>query len=149
MMARPRPPNANPTHWTLKPDGGKRYKGTYFRRLEDIKSGLRVIDASRMPAGGKFLFLYYGCEKLGKGIVGIHRTWDAEQAYEQPLDLAQLKLAAAGMGLAIPDAELDALFVSKDKTTARLLAERNRAQFRPVERGQRGEAQRHPEQADA
>jgi len=75
-----RRPKAEPTHWTLKPAGGKNYKGTYFRRLEDIKRGLRIIDNSRMPSGGRFLFLYYGCEKLGKGIVGIHKTWAADEA---------------------------------------------------------------------
>ena len=81
--------------------------------------GLRIIDNSRMPSGGRFLFLYYGCEKLGKGIVGIHKTWAADEAYEQSLHLSELKLAVHGMGLAIPDAELDALFVSDDKRTAR------------------------------
>jgi len=33
-----------------------------------------------VPSGGRFLFLYYGCEKLGKGIVGIHKTWAADEA---------------------------------------------------------------------
>ena len=102
-MGKRTPPKAQPTHWTLKPADGKNYKGTHFRRLEDIKRGLKIIDKSRMPSGGQFLFLYYGCEKLGKGIVGIH----------------ELKLAVHGMGLAILDAELDALFLSDDKTTAR------------------------------
>ena len=114
-MAKRKPPEPNPTHWTLKPAGSKDYKGTYFRRLDDIRKGLLEIDKSKMPAGGRFLFLYYGCEKLGKGIVGIHKTRAADEAYDQHLHLSEL----GRMGLAIPDAELDALFVGDDKTTAR------------------------------
>ena len=110
-MAKRKPPEPNPTHWTLKPAGSKDYKGTYFRRLDDIRKGLLEIDKSKMPAGGRFLFLYYGCEKLGKGIVGIHKTRAADEAYDQHLHLSEL----GRMGLAIPDAELDALFVGDDK----------------------------------
>jgi hypothetical protein len=68
----------DPTHWTLKPAGTKKYQGTYFRRLEDIEAGLIRIYDSPMPEGGRFLYLYYGCEKLGRGIVGIHNMWDCE-----------------------------------------------------------------------
>jgi len=118
-MGKRAPLKEAPTHWTLKPAGGNKYKGTYFRRLEDIQRGLRVIDASRMPSGGRFLFLYYGCEKLGKGIVGIHKTWAADDAYDQSLHLSELRLAVCGLRLDISDAELNALFVSNDKTTAR------------------------------
>ena len=114
-------PKPDPTHWTLKPAGTKQYQGTYFRRLEDIEAGLIRIYDSPMPEGGRFLYLYYGCEKLGRGIVGIHKMWDAKDAYDQsqPLHLSKLKTAVASMKLAIADAELDALFVSDDKTTAR------------------------------
>jgi hypothetical protein len=112
-------PKSNPTHWSLKPAGDKLNKGTYYRRLEDIEKGLREIDKSKLPSGGRFMFLYYGCEKLAKGIVGIHAQWEAEEAYNQSLELAGLKAAASAMKLGIPDAELDALFLSNDKTTAR------------------------------
>jgi hypothetical protein len=109
-MARPRP-KANPTHWTLKPDG--RIKGTYYRRLEDIQRGLKEMDVSNLPSGGQFLFIYYGCEKLGKGIVGIANEWEAEGAYNPklPLQLRELKAAAQRMNLAVTDAELDVLFL--------------------------------------
>jgi len=46
MMAKRKPPEPNPTHWTLKPAGSKDYKGTYFRRLDDIRKGLLEIDKS-------------------------------------------------------------------------------------------------------
>jgi hypothetical protein len=48
-------PKAAPTDETLKPADG--IKGTYFRRLKDIQRGLSEID-SKMPSGGRFLFLY-------------------------------------------------------------------------------------------
>jgi hypothetical protein len=115
------PPVPDPTHKSLKPDGGKTNKGSYYRRLEDIGKGLKEIDKSKMPTGGRFLFLYYGCEKLGKGIVGIAAEWKADDAYEQDrnLHLHELKAAAGKIGLDIPDAALNGLFVGKDKKSAR------------------------------
>jgi hypothetical protein len=111
-------PTANPTHWTLKPD--RKIKGTYFRRLDDIECGMKKIDASKLPPGGQFLFLYYGCEKLGKGIVGIAKQWGAEQAYRrQNLELEELKAAAQATNLGVTDAELDVLFLSYSTTSAR------------------------------
>jgi hypothetical protein len=111
-------PKAVPTHWSLKPD--KNHKGTYYRRLDDIAKGLRKIDQLEMPPAGKFLFLYYGCEKLAKGIVGIHFQWEAEAASWRILDPRQLRTAAAAMNLAITDAELNLLF-SDDANSARQL----------------------------
>jgi len=61
-------PKPNATHSSLKPDCSDKNKGSYFRRIEDIKKGLKDIDASSLPPGGGFLFLYYGCEKLGQGM---------------------------------------------------------------------------------
>jgi hypothetical protein len=111
-------PTPDAPHWTLKPD--RNCKGSYYRRLDDIKKGLKRIDSSSLPPGGRFLFLYYGCEKLGKGIVGIAQQWPAEEAYEKRgLQLGELKAAVKSIGLSVPDTELDALFASTDKTTAR------------------------------
>ena len=92
--ARRPPPARNPMHPTLKPDPDR--KGSYHRRLDDIKKGLKAVDKSNMPIGGKFLFLYYGCEKLGKGIVGIAPEWAADDAYgeDRSLHLHELKPAA-------------------------------------------------------
>jgi hypothetical protein len=119
MAKRKGVPKADPTHWTLKPNGSKKYKGTYFRRLEDIEKGLKEIDLAKLPPGGQFLYMYYGCEKLGRGIVGIHKQWEADIAYDKGLELDDLKAAAKAMNLPITDGELDALFVSKDKSSAR------------------------------
>jgi hypothetical protein len=107
------PPVPNAMHWSLKPDVG--VKGSYYRRLDDIKKGLKEIDKSKMPSGGKFLFLYYGCEKLGKGIVGISNEWAADDAYkpQRGLHLHQLKPAVAKLNLGIPDATMEELFGSK------------------------------------
>ena len=111
------PPKPNPTHESFKPK--KKFKGSYFRRLNDIELGLKKIDVSKMPSGGKFLFLYYGCEKLGKGIIGIDAQWEAEDAYEEALVLDKLKAAAKSMKLPIPEAELDTVFLSNSKSSAR------------------------------
>jgi len=118
MQSRSRP-KPNPTHRSLKPDGSSLNKGSYFRRIEDIEKGLTRVDASNLPPGGQFLFLYYGCEKLGKGIVGIKAEWEADLAYEQGLQLADLKIAAKAMSLPVTDTELDVLFKSDSNASAR------------------------------
>ena len=117
--ARRPPPARNPMHPTLKPDPDR--KGSYHRRLDDIKKGLKAVDKSNMPIGGKFLFLYYGCEKLGKGIVGIAPEWAADDAYgeDRSLHLHELKPAAKKLNLGIPDATLDLLFTRSDKKSPR------------------------------
>jgi len=119
MATKKKLPKPNPTHRSLKPDGSDKNKGSYFRRIEDIKKGLKKIDASNLPTGGRFLFLYYGCEKLGKGIVGIKKEWEAVDAYDQGLELANLKIAANAMKLPVTDAELNTLFQTSSKTSAR------------------------------
>ena len=93
-------PQAVRTHPTLKPAGGKQYKGTYYRRLEDIGRALKTVDDAKTMKGGQFLYLYYGCEKLGRGIVGIAGEWDAEDAYDERrgLVLPALKAAVIGRG---------------------------------------------------
>jgi len=107
------PPIPNPTHKSLKPDGGTTNKGSYYRRLEDIANGLKKIDEYDLPPGGLFMFLYYGCEKLGKGIIGIRAEWEADEAYAQSLPLPTLKAAATAMKLPVTDGELDVLFLVK------------------------------------
>jgi hypothetical protein len=111
------PPVQNSMHWSLKPGD---IKGSYYRRLEDIKKGLEKIDSYNMPPGGKFLFLYYGCEKLGKGIVGISNEWAARDAYkpERSLHLDHLKPAVKRLNLGISNTTLEELF-GNAKTSAR------------------------------
>lgn len=118
-MPKRKNPKPNPAHWSLKPDGGKKNKGSYYRRIEDIEKGLMKIDSSKLPPGGKFLFLYYGCEKLGKGIVGIALEWEAEDAYDQPLGLEKLKSSAKALLLPVTTAELDTLFLTSSGNSAR------------------------------
>jgi hypothetical protein len=118
-----RNPPAVPTHWTLKPNGGVGYKGTYYRRLEDIGEALKTVDDAKRMKGGQFLYLYYGCEKLGRGIVGIANEWDAEDAYHgnRGLALADLKAAAGSMNIPATMADLDTIFDASSNTSARHL----------------------------
>jgi hypothetical protein len=130
-MAHPKP-TSNPNHWTLKPAANALNKGTYFRRLEDIETGLREVDKSKLSPGGRFLFLYYGCEKLAKGIIGIHGQWPADDAYDRQLDLVELKIAANAMKLRIPESLLTTLFKSSDSTAARYWRNRVVHDFGPT-----------------
>jgi hypothetical protein len=81
------PPIRTPGHASLKPDGSPKNRGSYTRRIEDIRKGLDKAGSAYLPPAGLFLFLYYGCEKLAKGIVGIASEWSADDAYDQDLVL--------------------------------------------------------------
>lgn len=105
-------PRRQPTHVTLKPDGGKKYQGSYYRRIRDIEAGLIAIGKYDLPEGGQFLFLYYGCEKLAKCIVGIAEEWDAEEAANQSLILDDLKVKVKRLQLPVTDHALDVLFLT-------------------------------------
>ena len=87
MCRKRRAPSPDHNHISLRPH--PKEKGSYYRRIDDIALGLKKVDAARLPSAGKFLFYYYACEKLAKGIIGIQARWPAEDAYEQGLDLAR------------------------------------------------------------
>ena len=59
-----------------------------------------------------FLVLYFGCEKIARGLVGIQARLPAAKAYRhgQPIQLKDIKAAAAGLGLSVLEQDLDWLF---------------------------------------
>jgi hypothetical protein len=59
------------TFSTKQIHNGKKVKGTYFRRINDIELALDKFGADQLSAPAKFVAYYWGCEKLGKAIVGI------------------------------------------------------------------------------
>src|SRR5438067_8259421 len=59
------------TFSTKRSHNGKKVKGTYFRRITDIQLALDSFGVDRLSAPAKFVVYYWGCEKLGKAIVGI------------------------------------------------------------------------------
>jgi hypothetical protein len=95
---------------SLKPD--PRRKGSYYRRIEDIGLALRKLQIDERSETISFLVYYFGCEKLARGIVGIHSRLPAKTAYHhrKPLRLEEIKVAAAALDLAISKEELDWLF---------------------------------------
>ncbi|WOH60394.1 MULTISPECIES: hypothetical protein [Bradyrhizobium] len=50
---------------------GRKVKGTYFRRINDIDVALDKYGAHHLPPAAKFVAYYWACEKLCRAIIGI------------------------------------------------------------------------------
>src|SRR6266702_5773604 len=87
--------------WTLSVN--PRTKGTYSRRLGDIRLATGKFATARLPndSPARFLGYYLGCEKLAKAVLGIARFWPAAKAFDHktPLDLEQLRTAIKKLGI--------------------------------------------------
>jgi hypothetical protein len=95
---------------SLKPD--PLLKGSYYRRIEDVERGLQSLEINRLSASVRFFLCYFGCEKIARGLVGIHKRWPAKKAYSYKpyLSLAQVKAAAVEFGLQVSVEDLNWLF---------------------------------------
>jgi hypothetical protein len=102
-------------HWSLKPDKGR--KGSYYRRIEDIDRALRDLRIEHLPNTIKCLGLYFGCEKLAYGIVGIRLGYKAADAYSHRhyLSLAELENASVALSLPISADDLCYLFADRQE----------------------------------
>jgi len=59
------------TFSTKRTHNGKKVKGTYLRRIEDIQIALDWYGADQLSAAAKFVAYYWACEKLARAIIGI------------------------------------------------------------------------------
>jgi len=59
-----------------------------------------------------FLVYYFGCEKIARGLVGIHARLPATKAYRHgaSLQFNDIKVAAVALGLPISEKDLEWLF---------------------------------------
>jgi hypothetical protein len=115
-------PVPDPNDPSLRPDPNA--GGSYYRRIEDINRALAALGVQRLPDVIKFLGYYFGCEKLARGIVGIHLRHPARHAYDhrQYLCLTKVEHAAVGLALSIPTDDLCYLFADfKDLAKLRAL----------------------------
>ena len=97
-------------------------KGSYHRRLQDIRDALDKFEVAKLPpnAPAQFVAYYFGVEKLAKTIVGINKRQPPEAAFDLHVGvrLQATKDAAHSMKLRIFDVELDALFSNEKPTSA-------------------------------
>jgi hypothetical protein len=102
---------------SLKPDPD--LKGSYYRRIEDIERAFKKMEADRLPTASRFLVLYFGCEKLAQGIVGVANGWPPKEVYgpRKFPRLDQIKPAVTVLGLTFPQPDLDHLFEKWNKPT--------------------------------
>jgi hypothetical protein len=96
--------------WSFEPNPD--LKGSYYRRLEDIRCALAKFEVTALPPNSpaQFVAYYFGAEKLAKAIVGINKALPAENAIRRNVDHEDTKFAAREMKLKISQADLDALF---------------------------------------
>lgn len=95
---------------SLKPDPLR--KGSYYRRIADVARGLESLQVKGLSDTMRFFAYYFGCEKIARGLLGIHARCPATAAYhhKQGLKLNDIKAAAAAVGLNISQQDLDWLF---------------------------------------
>src|SRR5258707_2858162 len=94
--------------WSFEPDPA--LKGSYYRRLEDIRRALDKFEVTALPdnSPAQFVAYYFGAEKLAKAIVGINKARSAKSAFRQKVNHEYTKSAARDMKLQISQADLDA-----------------------------------------
>jgi hypothetical protein len=113
---------AQPNHESLK--ALPKLKGGYYRRIKDIERALQreELNLKNLPVVVKFLFLFFGCEKLALAIMGIDDKYASSDAYGKGkfVQLDQLKCATKAMNISISTTELDQIFGPKS-TSAREL----------------------------
>ena len=97
-------------HPSLKPDPLR--KGSYYRRIEDIARALKILQSDKLSETMLFLVLYFGCEKIARGLVGIHARLPAPEAYRpgRRIQLKDIKASAAALGLSVLEQDLAWLF---------------------------------------
>ena len=95
---------------SLKPDPLR--KGSYYRRLEDVARGLQSLQVGSLSAPVRFFIDYFGCEKIARGLTGIHAQLPASKAYHhrKAISLAEIQAAAAAVALPASANELQCLF---------------------------------------
>jgi hypothetical protein len=95
---------------SLKPDPNR--KGSYYRRIEDVARGLDSLESGKVSATIRFFIYYFGCEKIARGLVGIHSRRPATEVYHHrhSLKLSDIKAAASTIGLTVPSQDLDWIF---------------------------------------
>jgi hypothetical protein len=102
---------------SLKPDPN--LKGSYYRRIEDIERAFKKMEAHELPTAARFLVLYFGCEKLAQGIVGVANSVPPDDVFgrgKSP-DPNKIKSALTALGLTFPTQDIDHLFAKWNEPT--------------------------------
>jgi hypothetical protein len=104
-------------HKSLKPDPD--LKGTYYRRIGDIECAFKKMNADGLPTAAKFLVLYFGCEKLAQGIVGVAEGLPPEEVYgpRKTPNPNRIKAAVTTLDLSFAPGDLADLFELRNKPT--------------------------------
>jgi hypothetical protein len=95
---------------SLKPDPLR--KGSYYRRIADVSYALESLRVGALSETMRFFAYYFGCEKIARGLVGIHVQRPATEVYHHKhrLKLKDIKAAAVALQLNVSQSDLDWLF---------------------------------------
>ena len=108
---------------SLKPD--PKLKGSYYRRIKDIDFAFKKMEADRLPTAARLLVLYFGCEKLAQGIVGIANSWPPDDVFgrgKSP-DPRKIETAVMALKLTFLTSDIDHLFAKWNDTNKKPLRE--------------------------
>jgi hypothetical protein len=89
--------------------------GTYYRRIKDIRRGLKelgIVNSPNENKGIQFLGNFFACEKLATAIVGIEKNLPVDEVFRLgfKLKLSKVISVVKEMKLDIPDDHLIWLF---------------------------------------
>ena len=104
---------------SLKPDPLR--KGSYHRRLEDVARVLQSLQGGGLPSPMRFFVDYFGCEKIARGLVGIHARLPATKAYHHKKSLSLTEIQAAAVALTLPVSASDLHWLFADFNEQHLL----------------------------
>jgi hypothetical protein len=99
---------------------GKKVKGTYVRRINDIQLALDKFCVGQLPAPAKFVAHYWSCEKLGRAIVGIAGEKPAHEQFPEdkqgpPIDDVLVREKLNDLGIQFDHNALRRLFEPQKK----------------------------------
>ena len=109
-------------HPSFEPVDGS---GTYYRRIKDIKRGLKelgIVNSPNENKGIQFLGNFFACEKLGFAIVGINNNKPIGEVFDRgfkELKLDDVVAAVKELRLNVADDHLPWLFDDDRKLVPR------------------------------
>ncbi len=96
-------------------------RSAYLKNGNEIILGLERLNIQSMTVQGKFIFYYFACEWLAKILYGISSNKKISDVKKdrRPFDVRWIKKAKRDFNLSITPEELDDLFSTENKKSAR------------------------------
>lgn len=122
---------------------GRKLKGTYFRRINDIQLAFDKFGVERLTGPAKFVVYYWGCEKLARALIGIANELPAPTQFPEdksnPFKLTDVRASLLRLGMTFDEQQLRCLFDDQknqlNPTSAKRIRDRLFHDFGPTQIG--------------